>query len=457
VRSGRGLRDEFRAFYATAYPTLVAQVLAITGDARIAKTATDTTLSGVWRAWPSMREASDPLLRARWMAVRAAAEHQAKAGGPAEPVQEIIGGAEEAAVVVSALQVLPPVQRRALVLHYMGGVTVNDMAALSGSSAEHIELLLDDGFTTLAETLNWADEALPHGAATDGADGVRELDPADRPDELDRRFDWTAEALADTAARIPDEITVPSPAAMMRRAALVRWSARAVPAAAGAVCVAFAVIIAAQPGVPSDLGRPTIYTQNEQSIGAHAQPTRPDLLPSAGAASGRRTDPLAGLRSVALTSLLDPSPDQGTAASPGSSRGTPRLVSVSSSSSSSVLSSTLSLTSSSTGGSATAANTATTAPAATSSGSTTISLSVTTTTVPQPVPTPPVDTTTPPVPTTDPVTTDPVTTDPTTTEDVPADPTTTEDMPPTEDTTTADSSAADSGTTDSGTSDTGNS
>ena len=38
-------------------------------------------------------------------------------------------------------------------LHYMGGVSVRHLSALSGSSAEHIELLLDDGFTALAGSL----------------------------------------------------------------------------------------------------------------------------------------------------------------------------------------------------------------------------------------------------------------------------------------------------------------
>ena len=38
----------------------------------------------------------------------------------------------------------------------MGGVSVRHLAALSGSSAEHIELLLDDGFTALAGSLEWS-------------------------------------------------------------------------------------------------------------------------------------------------------------------------------------------------------------------------------------------------------------------------------------------------------------
>ncbi len=432
MRSGRGLRDEFRTFYASAYPELVAQVLAITGDARIAKCATDTTLAKAWQSWLTLRETADPLARARWMAVGAAAEHEAKACGPAETAVEIICEDGEAAVVVTALQVLPPVQRRALVLHYMGGLTVRDMAALSGSSAEHVELLLDDGFATLAATIDWAHdnvpEEAPHETLAGGAGGTSpvqsELGPADRLDEVDRRFDWTAGALADTAARIPYAIAAPSPAAMLRRAALVRWSTRAVPVAAGAACVAVAVIIAAQPGAASGLGPPTIYTQNDQAAGTHAQSSEPDLLAPAGTAASPRVAPVLGLRSVALTSMLDPLLGQGAAEGSGGSG--PSRPDVSVSSPSGLLVSSTSTSAATTGNAAAAGSsgtgttgTATTPPTGNApSGGGAAPVDIPTTTAP-PVP---ADPTTDPAavgPTTDPVATDPTTTTPATDEQTP--------------------------------------
>ncbi len=458
MRSGRGLRDEFRTFYAGAYPELVAQVLAITGDARIAKSATDTTLAKAWRSWPTLRETADPLVRARWMAVGAAAEHEAKACGPAETAVEIICEDGEAAVVVTALQVLPPVQRRALVLHYMGGLTVRDMAALSGSSAEHVELLLDDGFATLAATIDWAHdnvpEEAPHEPLADRAEGTSlvrsELGPADRPDEVDRRFDWTAGALADTAARIPYAIAAPSPAAMLRRAALVRWSTRAVPVAAAAACVAVAVIIAAQPGATSGLGRPTIYTQNDQAAGTHAQSSEPDLLAPAGTAASPRVAPVLGLRSVALTSMLDPLLGQGAAEGSGGSG--PSRPDVSVSSPSGLLLSSTSTSAATTGSAAAAGSsgsgttgTATTPPSTITgpptgnapSGGGAAPVDTPTTTAP-PVP---ADPTTDPAaadPTTVPVATDPATTTPATDEQPP----TTDDTRPSE-TGTPDSGSVD--------------
>ena len=212
VRSGRGLRDEFSAFYASAYPELVAQLLAITGDAGLASTATATTLARAWRSWPSLRQAADPLVRARWSAVLIAAERESTAPSltaDAVRARRRVTGPNELddacadiadTVLVTAMQRLPPVQRRALVLHYMGGVSVWTLAALSGSSAEHIELLLDDGFTALAESLVW-----PRRDA-----GFR---------GPDLRFDLAAEVLADTAVRLPERIAAPPPSALLRHAA----------------------------------------------------------------------------------------------------------------------------------------------------------------------------------------------------------------------------------------------
>jgi hypothetical protein len=405
VRSGRGLRNEYSAFFAVAYPALVAQMLAITGDARVARAAADSTLAKAWRCWPSVRKAAEPLVEARWMAVVAAAEHKAQAGPVA--IGRITG---ESAVLVTALQLLPLVQRRALVLHYMAGVPVTDLAALSGSSAEHIETVLDEGFTTLADTLDWDHNQPPQT----NPDGVPEVDRANHDEEVDLRFDWTAAALADAAARLPQQITAPSPAAMLRRATVARWSAQAIPVGVGvASVVVAAVILAARPGTPPEPGMPTIYAQNDNAIGAPAQPTEPAQRSPAGATPLPRIAPV-GLRSVALTSLLDPSVHEGASISSGSGSRRPAARIVSGSSGSSASGSSSPAASAATGSANVGSSGAgTTTPASSSSASTTATSSppvVATTT-------PPV-TTTPPITTTDPTTTTttpPVTTDPPTT------------------------------------------
>ena len=281
MRGGRGLRDEFSTFHASAYPQLAAQTLAITGDAGITRNAAGTTLARVWRSWPSVRRADDLLVRTRWTAVLVAAEREstapARAGHAIQAELGALTGATEATedtVVLAALQRLPRVQRRALVLHYMGGVSVRHLAALSGSSAEHVELLLDDGFTALAGSLEWSapDDTEPTGGP-------------------DLRFDWVAEALADTAARLPEQIPAPLPTGLLRNAAAVRWSIRVMPVAAGAACAAVIAAVA-QPS-PPELHMQAAHAAYDSCAAGDA-----DVGPNA-AAPVRRT------RSVALTALLD--------------------------------------------------------------------------------------------------------------------------------------------------------
>jgi RNA polymerase sigma-70 factor, ECF subfamily len=297
VRGGRGFRDEFSAFHALAYPELAAQTLAITGDARITRAATATTLSRVWRSWPSVRKTADVLVRARWTAVLVAAERESTtppaAGATVEAaVEELTGAAAATAdtVVVAALQRLPRVQRRALVLHYMSGVSVRQLSELSGSSAEHIELLLDDGFTALADSLEWS-----------GSDDVGS-GAANGPD---LSFDWASEALTDAAARLPEQIPAPPPTVLLRNATAVRWSVRAIPVAAAAACAAVIAAVA-QPEPPAP-HMPAAYAAPaaDAGSGALAPADRPDPGPEPVGDGGPHPAPNVRMRSIALTSLLD--------------------------------------------------------------------------------------------------------------------------------------------------------
>jgi len=273
-----------------AYPQLAAQTVAITGDAEVTRAAAAATLARVWRSWSSLRNTADVLVRVRWTAVLIAAERESttpvRSQQASDAVEELTGAAVVAdAVVVAALQRLPRVQRRALVLHYMGGVSVRHLSTLSGSSAEHIELLLDDGFRALAGSLEWSE---PH-----------DLDGADLS------FDWVAEALADTAARLPEQISAPPPTALLRNAAVVRWSVRAIPVAGVAACAALMAAVV-QPE-PPEVHVSGIFAQHDGaadgSAPAYAAPS--GLTPEPAADAGSRPNPTVRMRSIALTSLLD--------------------------------------------------------------------------------------------------------------------------------------------------------
>ena len=290
MRGARGLRDEFTAFHALAYPQLAAQTVAITGDAEVTRAAAAATLARVWRSWSSLRNTADVLVRVRWTAVLIAAERESttpvRSQQASDAVEELTGASVVAdTVVVAALQRLPRVQRRALVLHYMGGVSVRHLSALSGSSAEHIELLLDDGFRALADSLEWSE---PHDL-----------------DGTDLSFDWVAEALADTAARLPEQIPAPPPTALLRNAAVVRWSVRAIPVAGVAACAALVAAVV-QPE-PPEAHVSAIFAQHDGaadgSAPAYAAPS--GLSPEPAADADPRPNQAVRMRSIALTSLLD--------------------------------------------------------------------------------------------------------------------------------------------------------
>ena len=183
VRGGRGLRDEFSAFHASAYPQLVAQTA---GDHRRRRVSPGPPPRRRWRGCgargrPCGRRPTCWCAPAGPRFIAAERESTAPSDGRRRPRRRRDRPGRRSTTAEPTPRTPSSwrrcsgcrrVQRRALVLHYMGGVSVVDMAALSGSSAEHIELLLDDGFTALAESLVWADEPAADPDA-DGADPRR--------------------------------------------------------------------------------------------------------------------------------------------------------------------------------------------------------------------------------------------------------------------------------------------
>ena len=118
-------------------------------------------------------------------------------------------------------------------------------------------------------------------------------------------FDWVSEALADTAARLPAQIPAPPPTVLLRNAAVVRWSVRAIPVAGVAACAA--VVAAVALPEPAEVHGPAIYVQH----GSGAEGVAPiyvsgsDPAPEPAVDGGPSPEPTVRLRSIALTSLLD--------------------------------------------------------------------------------------------------------------------------------------------------------
>jgi RNA polymerase sigma-70 factor, ECF subfamily len=131
-------RDEFASFYAVSFPRLAGQLYAMTADRAEAQ---DAVQEAFVRAWVH-REQLDPGRAEGWVRVaawRIAASRRRRAGeglrlmmrlaARPEPVPE--PGPDRVAFI-EALRRVPAEQRRALVLHHLVDLTVEQIAAETG-------------------------------------------------------------------------------------------------------------------------------------------------------------------------------------------------------------------------------------------------------------------------------------------------------------------------------------
>ena len=292
-------RSEFTEFYEAAYSTIVGELLALTGSLDHARAVGAGSFSRAWQAWPSIRVLTEPEMWVREDAmIRAYAPPRGmrllqRGLPPIEPVDLD----PEDDVLVAALQRLPMEQRLPLVLHYMAGVPVELIAEWARCTADQTEVLLDDGFDTLVAVLDWPVDS----SAEEHVEG--------------EEYDWTAEALQESAQRLPLHITTPPPTIAFRHAKAVKLSKRGAPVgAAAAACLGLLLTLstpsqpAARPAAFSDdapevkqpLG-PTLEVAPPNTTTTEAS-TAPTVAPAASRKPRPRPAPLA--RVVAATSSV---------------------------------------------------------------------------------------------------------------------------------------------------------
>lgn len=155
--------DEYDAFYAASYPRLVAQIYAMCGD--LAE-ANDCVQEAFIRAWSRRREldtARSPEAWVRTAAYRLAVSHWRRSRRsydprdrtqipPASPDPRL-----DRIVLVRALKQIPAEQRRAIVLHHLCDLSVDDVAREVGVPVGTVKARLSRGRATLATLL--ADES----------------------------------------------------------------------------------------------------------------------------------------------------------------------------------------------------------------------------------------------------------------------------------------------------------
>lgn len=149
----------FAEFYKVNYRGVVAQLYAYTGDLTEAQEAAQEAFVRAWSRWDRIAEYDEPrgwvcrvayrVAISRWRRARTAADVWRRHGPP--PPEPVPDGAN--ADLVAALRRLPEAQRRSLVLHYLGGFSVVEIAALDGVAPGTIKSRLSRGREALAGLL----------------------------------------------------------------------------------------------------------------------------------------------------------------------------------------------------------------------------------------------------------------------------------------------------------------
>jgi RNA polymerase sigma-70 factor, ECF subfamily len=151
--------EEFDAFYATSVDRLTGQVYAVTGDRGEAQDAVQEAFIRAWRRHASLERDGSPEAWVRTVAMRLAISRWRRAqtsltswrrrGVP----PEVDGPSPDTVAIVEALRRISPDQRRAIVLHHLCDLSVEQVAAETGSPVGTVKARLARGRAALAPYL----------------------------------------------------------------------------------------------------------------------------------------------------------------------------------------------------------------------------------------------------------------------------------------------------------------
>ncbi|MFF8293396.1 SigE family RNA polymerase sigma factor [Streptomyces sp. NPDC016309] len=151
--------DEFDAFYAGAFPRLVGQLYAVTGDLAEAQDVVQEAFVRAWDKRRALMADGAPEAWVRTVAMRLAVSRWRRArrwlelmrhSPPPEPVP---GPSPDHTALVEALRGLPEAQRTAVVLHHLCDLSVEEIAKETGSPQGTVKARLSRGRAALARRL----------------------------------------------------------------------------------------------------------------------------------------------------------------------------------------------------------------------------------------------------------------------------------------------------------------
>jgi RNA polymerase sigma-70 factor, ECF subfamily len=157
--------DQFDQLYRTCRDRLAVQIAAVTGDPSEAKDFVQEAFIRAWTKWDRISDYEDPEGWVRRVAYRLAVGRW-RVGRRlhlrAEVDREQVELPGEQSGVIDALQLLPPMERRAIVLHHVCGLSVTETAAELSAPAGTVKSWLSRGRVHLAAVLD-DNEEVEHG------------------------------------------------------------------------------------------------------------------------------------------------------------------------------------------------------------------------------------------------------------------------------------------------------
>ena len=150
----------FDEFYLATRERTVHQMYAMLGDLGEAEDVTQEAYGRAWGQWAQVVRMGDPQAWVRTVAWRLAANslrHRRRAARRLllrVPVRPVAEPSVDNVAIVEALRRLPADQRRAIVLHYLADLTLEQAAAETGASVSAVKSQLARGRAALAALLN---------------------------------------------------------------------------------------------------------------------------------------------------------------------------------------------------------------------------------------------------------------------------------------------------------------
>jgi RNA polymerase sigma-70 factor (ECF subfamily) len=159
-------RDEldFNQFYAAHFASLGVQLYAYFGDRAEAQDIAQEAFCRAWQRWAKVSEYEDPLgwvrrvawrlAISRWRRTKTALNFVRK-----QRLEDVPELSSDRVALAQALATLPPNQRRAVVLHYLSGLQVAEIAEQEGVAVGTVKSWLHRGRAALSAQLSDAPDA----------------------------------------------------------------------------------------------------------------------------------------------------------------------------------------------------------------------------------------------------------------------------------------------------------